>query len=89
MRHDIDPKKPPMNEAIWDKRTGKQLGWVADGRDVFSCETEKKIATLRDGNLYSLKGEPLNISLGLLEGGDAQSGEQQSDAVARFKKLAG
>lgn len=78
-----------MNEAIWDRTTGKQLGWVADGRDVFSCATEKKIATLRKGNLYSLTGEPLNISLGLLESDDAQSSERQADAVTRFKQLAG
>jgi hypothetical protein len=80
-----------MNEAIWDRKTGKQIGWVADSRDVFSCATEQKIATVRDGNLYSLTGEPLNLSLELLEGGAPRgvSPERQADAVARFKKLAG
>jgi hypothetical protein len=74
-----------MREAIWDKMTGDQLGWVEDGKDVFSCETQKKIATLHDGNLYSLTGDPLNMSLQLLE--DAGGGERQANAVARFKKL--
>ena len=73
-----------MREAIWDKTTSDQLGWVEDG-NVFSCETEKKIATLRDGNLFSLTGEPLNMSLQLLE--DAGGGERQANAVARFKNL--
>jgi hypothetical protein len=73
-----------MREAIWDKTTGDQLGWVEDG-DVFSCETENKIATMRDGNLYSLTGELLDMSLQLLE--SAGGGERQANAVARFKKL--
>jgi hypothetical protein len=77
-----------MNEPIWDKKTGNQLGWVADGRDVYSCVNNEKIATLREGNLYSLSGEPLNMSLSLLESSDTQSSERQADAIARFKKLA-
>jgi hypothetical protein len=45
---------------------------------------------LRDGNLYSLTGEPLNLSLELLEGGESRgiSAERQADTLARFKKLA-
>jgi hypothetical protein len=80
-----------MNEAIWDRKTGKQLGWVADGRDVYSSTTKQKIATVRDGNLYSLSGESLNLSLELLEGGMPRgtSPERQADALARFKKLTG
>jgi len=80
-----------MNETIWDKRTGKKIGWVADSRNVFSSATKQKIATVREGNLYSLTGEPLNLSLELLEGGEPRgiSGERQADALARFKKLAG
>ena len=79
-----------MNEAIWDRSTGKQIGWVADGRDVFSSAIEQKIATVRDGNLYSLTGEPLNLSLEVLEGGTPRgiSPERQADAIAQFKKLA-
>ena len=62
-----------------------------DGRDVFSAATKQKIATVREGNLYSLMGEPLNLSLELLEGGELHgiSVERQADAVARFKRLAG
>ena len=80
-----------MNEAIWDRNTGKQIGWVADGHDVFSAATEQKIAMVRDGNLYSLTGDPLNLSLEVLEGGASRgvSAERQADAIARFKKLAG
>lgn len=79
-----------MNEAIWDRKTGKQLGWVADERDVYSSATKQKIATVRDGNLYSLTGEPLNLSLELLEGASrGTSPERQADAIARFKRLAG
>lgn len=80
-----------MNEAIWFRKTGKQLGWVADGCDVYSNATKLKIATVRDGNLYSLTGEPLNLSLELLEGRTPRgtSQERQADAIARFKKLSG
>jgi hypothetical protein len=80
-----------MNEAIWDRKTGKQLGWVADGRDVFSAATKQKFATVREGNLYSLTGKPLNLSLELLEGSEPRGigGERQADALARFTKLAG
>ncbi len=80
-----------MNEAIRDRKTGKQLGLVADGCDVFSAATRQKIATVREGNLYSLTGEPLNLALELLEGGEPRGigGERQTDALARFKKLAG
>jgi hypothetical protein len=80
-----------MNEAIWDRGTAEQIGWVADSRDVFSSATKQKIATVRDGNLYSLTGEPLNLSLDLLEGGASRgvSPEGRADAVARFKRLTG
>jgi hypothetical protein len=37
-----------------------------------------------------MTGEPLNLSLELLEGGEPRgiSGERQADALARFEKLA-
>jgi hypothetical protein len=43
-----------MREPIWDKRTGEQLGWVEDGKDVFRLEGNeaRRIATVRDGRLY-------------------------------------
>jgi hypothetical protein len=79
-----------MNEPIWDRTSGKQIGWVTDGRDVYSSATKQKIATVRDGNLYAPDGEPLNLSLELLESRDPRGHglERQADAVARFKKLA-
>jgi len=80
-----------MNETIWDRKTGKQLGWVADGREVYSAATEQKIATVHEGNLYALTGKPLNLSLEFLEAGEPRgiSAERQAAALARFKKLAG
>jgi hypothetical protein len=48
-----------MSDTIWDKTTTPptQLAYIKRG-EVFNAE-DKKIATVRDGRLYSLQGEPL------------------------------
>ncbi len=74
-----------MQEAIWDTRTGEQLGFVEDGKDVFRLEGNKPrhIATVRDGWLYALTGKPTNIRLADLH----SSTETSSASVAAFKEL--
>jgi hypothetical protein len=56
---------------IWDRKTGEQVGWIQDGTDVYSVATERKFATLRGTDLYSLAGEYLDVHLENLRGDDA------------------
>lgn len=76
-----------MKSAIWDKKSGKQIGWV-DGRDVYSLKTEKPFATVgENGNLYGLDGKFLNVHLENSDSGTGLAGEN-SAALENFKKLA-
>jgi hypothetical protein len=75
-----------MGDPIWNDK-GNQIGWVENGRDVFSVETMRKFATTRDGQLFSLQGEPLDFHLTNLD--DRHVGQvAQPKAEARFKKVA-
>jgi hypothetical protein len=51
-----------MSDFIWDGITGQQLAWINNG-GVFSVTTKQKVARVRDGELYSVKGERLNLRL--------------------------
>ena len=52
--------------------------------------TKRKFATVRDGKLYSLSGEFLNVHLDNLysESADLVSSAKDTEALAGFKKLA-
>jgi|GEM_PF-4906828 hypothetical protein len=81
-----------MRSGIWDRRTGKQIGWVDNGRDVYNLTTEHKFATLgENGSLYSLDGEFLGLHLENLhsERADLVPDGNDTEAIARFRKLAG
>jgi|SRR6185369_10777559 len=66
-----------------------QIGWIENGC-VFSVTTKEKIAILdENGNLISLDGSSLNLHLETVNGGGRIGVENHSDAVAKFKKLAG
>jgi hypothetical protein len=71
-----------MGDSIWDD-SNVQIAWTDNNDNVFSVATKEKIATVRNGELYSLQGEPLNIHL--------QSrgvGVGNADALRRLKELA-
>lgn len=69
---------------IRDWKSGDQIAWIEDDRDVFSVATKHKFATVRGVNLYSLTGRFLGVHLQ----GDPMEIAIQSEAVARLKKLA-
>ena len=75
---------------IWDRKSGKQIAWIEKDRDVYSVVTKQKFATVRDGKLYALNGQFLNVHLeNLHDGGfDLASGGNDTEALAKFKKLA-
>jgi hypothetical protein len=78
-----------MKSAIWDRKTGKQIGWV-DGHDVYSSQTQEIFAPVRkDGNLYDLNGNFLNVHLENSESGNPDLTGLDTAALANFKKLAG
>jgi hypothetical protein len=66
---------------------GRRIAWVENDRDVFSVATEKKIATMQDGQLHSLQGQPLRLRL--QDGGLVPTKEGGSDALGQFLKLCG
>lgn len=60
----------------------------ADG--LYSLTTSQKfVATSEDGKPCYLDGQSLYLRFELVNGGARITGEQQSDAVTGFKKLAG
>jgi hypothetical protein len=71
-------------------KSGEQIAWIENDHDVYSVVTKRKFATVRDGKLYSLSGEFLNIHLDNLhsENADLVSGARDTEALAGFKKLA-
>ena len=75
---------------IWDQKSGKQIAWIENDYDVYSVATKQKFATVRDGRLYALNGQFLNVHLeNLHDGGfDLASGGNDTEALAKFKKLA-
>lgn len=74
------------NGAIW---VGKdRIGRIENG-DVFSDATKAKFATLdKNGNLYSLDGQSLNLRLETVNGRGRIGAESRSDAIAKFRNLA-
>ena len=72
---------------IRDGKTGDQIAWIEDGKDVFSVATHEKFATVRGTDLYSLSGEFLNVHLENSD--DIAAARNDTAALAQFKKLAG
>jgi hypothetical protein len=77
-----------VKSAIWDRKTGNQIGWV-DGCDIYSSHTQKKFATVGENGLYDLHGDFLNVHLESSEGGNPAPASPDTAALANFKKLAG
>ena len=71
-------------------KSGEQIAWIENDHDVYSVVTKRKFATVRDGKLYSLSGEFLNVHLDNLhsESADLVSSAKDTEALAGFKKLA-
>ena len=79
-----------MASFIWDRRSGDQIAWIENDRDVYGVVTKQKFATVCDGKLYGLDGQFLNLHLQILEGegADLVISERDTEAVAKFKELA-
>ena len=75
---------------IWNQKSGKQIAWIENDHDVYSVATKQKFATMRDGSLYALNGKSLNVHLENPHdgGADLASGGNDTEALAKFKKLA-
>jgi hypothetical protein len=66
-------------DFLWDDQ--RIVARVENG-EVFSADDNNKIATLRDGQLYTLSGEPTGIYLQHLEHGSGSPA-----ALAALRKL--
>jgi hypothetical protein len=74
-----------MSDYIYDEN-GKQLAWIENGDIFVAAEGKRKIATVRNGQLYSLRGEPLDL---FLVGAGVVGLDRSSSAPAEFRKLCG
>jgi hypothetical protein len=70
---------------VWDHETGKQMAWIDDNDAVFSAKTGEKVATTRDGQLYSPEGKPLKIYL--QSEGESVLSKGDSDVLSKLRKL--
>ena len=77
-----------MTSFIWDRQSGKQIAWIENDHDVYSVVTKRKFATVRDGKLYSLSGEFLNVHLDNLysESADLVSSAKDTESTGRVQK---
>jgi hypothetical protein len=74
-----------MSDYIYDEN-GKQLAWI-EGGDIFvGAEAKRKIAIVRNGQLYSLQGEPLDL---FLVGTGVVGLDGNSATPVEFRKLCG
>ncbi|MGX1320755.1 hypothetical protein AB7M17_004208 [Bradyrhizobium sp. USDA 377] len=74
-----------MSDYIYDEN-GKQLAWIENGDIFVAAEGKRKIATVRNGQLYSLQGEPLDL---FLKGTGVIGLDGNAETPLEFKKLCG
>jgi len=74
-----------MSDYIYDEN-GKQLAWIENGDIFVAAEGKRKIATVRNGQLYSLQGDPLDL---FLVGTGVVGLDGNSATPAEFRKLCG
>jgi hypothetical protein len=74
-----------MSDYIYDEN-GKQLAWIENGDIFVAADGKRKIATARDGRLYSLQGEPLDL---FLEGAGVVGLDGNAETPIEFRKLCG
>ena len=70
---------------IRDWKSGDQIAWIEDDRDVYSAATKHKFAVVRGFSLYSLSGQFLGVNL---QGADPTEIGIPPEAVTRLKRLA-
>jgi hypothetical protein len=70
---------------IRDWRSGDQVAWIEDDRDVYSVATKHKFAMVQGFSVYSLSGQFLGINL---QGADPMEIDIPSETVLRLKRLA-
>jgi hypothetical protein len=71
---------------IRDWKSGDQVAWIEDDRDVYSVATKHRFATIRGFNVYSLNGRFLGINV---QGDDPMEIGIPSESVIRLRNLAG
>jgi len=69
-----------IDGLIYEKATGKPIAWIKNGDELYGVTTRQKFAVLKNGELYSLTGAPLGLTLAVLN--------DDPDELARFKVLA-
>jgi hypothetical protein len=81
----ISGEELQMSDYIYDEN-GKQLAWIENGDIFVGAEGKRKIAIVRDGQLYSLQGEPLDL---FLAGAGVIGLDGNADTPVEFRKLCG
>jgi hypothetical protein len=74
-----------MSDYIYDEN-GKQLAWIENSDIFIAAEGKRKIATVRNGQLYSLRGEPLDL---FLVGAGVVGLDGNATTPVEFRKLCG
>lgn len=70
---------------IYDANSGRLIAWIANGDELYSVATRRKVATIRDGELYSLAGVSLGLTLADL---NSQMTSDPDDVLAKFNAVA-
>jgi hypothetical protein len=70
---------------IYDANSGRLIAWIANGDELYSVATRRQVAIIKDGELYSLAGAPLGLTLAEL---NSRMTSDPDDVLAKFKALA-
>ena len=70
-----------IDGLIYETSTGKCIAWIKNGYELYSVANRLKFASIKDnGELYSLTGRPLGVTLADLN--------DDPKVVEKFKALA-
>ncbi len=69
-----------IDGLIYAADTGECIARIKNGDELYSVASRRKFATLKNGELYSLTGVPLGLTLADLN--------NDPDVVQKFKALA-
>ena len=69
-----------IDGLIYAAATGACIAWIKNGDELYSVASRRKFATIKNGELHSLVGAPLGLTLADLN--------EDPNVVAQLKALA-
>jgi hypothetical protein len=78
-----------IDGLIYETNTGECIALIKNGDELCSVAGRRKFATVKNGELYSLTGAPLGLTLADLNDDPERGGKIQSPGRARISASGG